>query len=60
VPTLIDVTPEMISRAAVALMACEAQQAFTDCYGRTSQSRAEWFARQALDAALDLRLADPA
>jgi hypothetical protein len=55
VPTLVDVTPSMVQRAAQALMAEEAQSRLTDIYGRVDRKRAERFAKAALEAALDIR-----
>lgn len=58
IPTLVDITPEMIDRAAGALMMQDAQEHLRDCYGEISPRRARRFAQAALEAALDLRRED--
>lgn len=58
VPTIVDVTPAMIDRAATALMVQEVQHRLTDIYGRVSFMRAQGFAKAALEAALDMRRED--
>jgi fructose-1,6-bisphosphatase/inositol monophosphatase family enzyme len=58
VPTMVELTPAMIDRAATALMAEEAQGRLTDVYGKVSRLRAQRFATAALEAALDLRVSE--
>jgi hypothetical protein len=58
VPTMVDITADRLERATTAILACEAEDRLTDCYGRASRSRAEYVARKALEAALDLRVQD--
>lgn len=58
VPTAVDITPQLLDRAATAILAAEAEEALTDCYGRATRGRAKRFARAALEAALDLRRED--
>jgi hypothetical protein len=53
--TVLDITDDMVERAAEALMVEEAQACLTDIYGHVSRRRAETFARAALKAALDTR-----
>lgn len=58
VPTAVEITTERLERAAMALMACEAEQHLTDCYGKCSRARATQVAQAVLEAALDLRFTD--
>jgi hypothetical protein len=53
---MVDLTDEMIDRAATALMAREAEQRLTDIYGRVSRDRARVAARSVLESALDLHI----
>lgn len=56
--TRVDISPEMVDRAAKALIAQDGQEHLRDCYGRISLARAQRFAAAALEDALDVRFDD--
>lgn len=56
--TRVDISPEMIDRAAKALIAQDGQEHLQDCYGRVSFDRARRFAAAVLEDALDVRFDD--
>jgi hypothetical protein len=56
--TRVDVSDEMVDRAAKALIAMDGQEHLRDCFGRVSMERARRFAAVALEDALDVRFDD--
>lgn len=56
--TRVDISDEMVDRAAKALIAMDGQEGLRDCYGRIAFSRARRFAAAALEDALDVRFDD--